>query len=437
MATTTHNIRSLQLRMAAEHIQAARLKRWPFAFNFYSIAVSASDTLLLVFASALGAGVGLVAMIEALGDLLSAIAPFGVGKVVDKVRSPRKYLAIVFAAAATLMIAFAITSEPIVLLALCVGWGIVFVAAGPMVPIVLTRLFRRSEWATQQSRLSSMNSLGTALGFGICVLWLFVGGGLVGEANSIRVLFVLGAILCGFATLFALLWLRPADQQRHEHAPISASAPPMGERLAPASTHRKSAVVTTAGKKKMIYTDGLKNLFFTTMVLFFGIGIMGGIYPAYMRQELGAEVYKIVIGSTVFNLAAGLAMPHVAHNMGKMMPARLHALGSLGRSGAFLAIGLVGLILSGTPAHLAVIGLMAFSGLTWAATATAGGNRLVYLAPTGQKGAVSGHFTAFSFMALAAGAVVGGQVAGFFGYFAAFAIASICAFIASFLAIRL
>ena len=435
MATTSRTFSSLQRRTAAEHIQASRLKRWPFAFNFYSMATNTADSLLLVFASALGAGVGVVALIEALGDMLSAIAPFGVGKVVDRVQSPRKYLTMVFAAAATLMIAFAITNNPMVLVVLCIGWGIVFVSAGPVVPIVLTRLFRRSEWATQQARLSAMNSLGTATAFGLCVLWLFVGGRMIGEANSIRILFVLGAIMCCIAIAFALLWLRPADHQKHGASGGQETAPPRPAALAKPASMAKSGPITW--KHKTAYSDGLKNLFLTTMVLFFGIGIMGGIYPAYMMQELDAEVYKVVIGSTVFNLAAGLAMPHVAHNMGKMMPARLHALGSLGRSAAFLCIGLVGLVLTGTPAHLAVIGLMAFSGLTWAATATSGGNRLVYLAPAGQKGTASGHFTAFSFMALAAGAIVGGQVAGFFGYFPAFVIAAIAAFIASILAIRL
>jgi MFS family permease len=435
MATTIRTFSSLQVRTAAEHIQAARLKRWPFAFNFYSVATNTADSLLLVFASALGAGVGLVALIEALGDMLSAIAPFGIGRIADRVHSPRKYLVVVFAAAATMLVAFSMTSSPNVLVVLCLGWGVIFVSAGPMVPIVLTRLFRRSEWATQQARLSSMNSLGTALGFGLCVLWLFAVGSLIGEANSIRMLFIAGAIMCGLAAVFALLWLRPADQQRHEHPPLAEPARSAAPAPLRAGAGQRTAAIPT--KSKPGYSDGLKNLFFTTMVLFFGIGIMAGIYPAYMMQELGAEVYKVVIGSTVFNLAAGLAMPHVAHNMGKMMPARLHALGSFGRSIAFLSIGLVGLMLTGTPAHLAVIGLMAFSGLTWAATATSGGNRLVYLAPARQKGAASGHFTAFSFMALAAGAVIGGQVAGAFGYFPAFLIASICAFIASVLAIRL
>lgn len=412
MASTTLAVPSAPALRPVAASDSPPRARWAYPFGLFQAASHSADSLVLLYAATLGASLQMVALIDALGSMASVLGLLVLGRLADRLGSRGWLFMAPFGCAGLAALGLATATTPLVLLAMAIVWGFVFVGPMPLASVFITRRFRPAAWASQQIRHGSIITVGAAVGLAASIAWLGGTKPMWGEVTSMRGFFLIAAGASFVAALAAGLWLRRSG------AAGAAPAPPPRETAAP-------------------YNDRLKALFLVTTVSFLGMGMAGTLLPVYLIRELHAEGYKVMAASLAFMLAGSLAFPSVGRIMSRLLPLRLFALAVSGRGLLLLFIGAAGLLLPNSGAQALVILLMAGCGVCSAMTLASSSTRLVSLAPFGRKGIASGQNSALSFTAMAAGAVLAGAVAQHLGFFAAYALAASLLFSASALALRL
>ena len=413
-----------------------------FSFALFKMATSSVDTVLLVFAAALGASATTVSIVDAVGSIGSVAGLMVVGALADKVGPRRWFLGLLLAAPALVMFAFASTSSMSLLIGLAAVWGVLFVGPLPLTSVIVTRSFSPDRWSQQQVRLTTMNTLGTSLGMAVAVVWLGVGGHLLGELAALRIFFLIGVVLLVCSTLTGLHWLRGAgtagDQtlgHGRKHEPTRPAASGNGARygrLSPRGEERERVAEPRAP-----YSDRLKSVFVINAVYFMGLGMSVAVIPVYLRSQLNAPVFLMMSASVASSLASTFCTPVIGRIMSKPMSLRLFPMVIGARGLLLIAVGLVGFVFSDMIAIGAVVLLMAGVGICSAAAAVSTSMRVVRFAPPGMVGNTTGRYTAVTFLALAAGSLLGGVIAEQVGFQYVFALSAIWLFLAALLSVRL
>lgn len=400
---------------------------WAYAYALHQTASNPTDGLILVYAALIGMRPTGVAAVDAIGSVGSVLGLLTVGWMADKLGARRFVLAGLLAAAGAIMIAVAITTRPMPLIGLALIWGFFFAAPNPMASVVITRLFHKSSWSDQQVRLSTLTSLGQAVGMALAIVWLIGAGHFWTDTIAVRLFFVIAAGLSFAAALIAIV-----AYPKGTSMPSSEGAPASRVMAAPVKPVSSRGPVREAP-----YNDRFKSLLLITGAMYLGLGMVGTVLPVYLTQELHAKSYMTMIGSFGLVLTATLGLRAIGQGMARLASLRFYAVAIGARGALVLAIGLTALVLPTRIAPYAVIALMPVIGLCSAAISASSSTRLVNLAPAGHKGGASGQYSAVTFVAMTIGAFVGGFCAQVFGFLPAFALAAGWLFIASALALRL
>lgn len=411
-------------------VEAPRLQRrstWTYSFLLFHMFADSGDMLILVYASVLGMAPTQVGVVDALGSLGSITGLILVGKLSDRFGPQRWLLMLTLGAPALIMLGIAASHSPLLILLIAPVWGVVFAAPSPISSVVITNLFKRSERTQQQVRLSAHSIMGNSGGLVLALVWLAIAGHFWGDQQSIRMLYVIGAVL-SVAAVF-LGWYGLKGFKREQHDVTSFYLAHIHQQQPHVVAHWRPAPAP--------YSDRLKSLFVVTLVLYLGLGMSATLIPLYMTQKLHVASYAAMAPSMASALVMTVVLPRIGLSMSKPLSTRLSALAMAGRAGLMLLVGSVSFFASGLPAVGIVVVLMAVIGLCAAATSVANSTRLVSMLSSRHAGSTAGQYTALTFLSLAAGALLAGWVAQQFGFFPAYAVAAGWLLVAAALTLRL
>ncbi len=422
-----------------------------YSYGLYNSVATSCDTLLLVFSAVvLGASIGVTGLIDALGYAGSLAGVLIMGRLADKFHSQRFLIVGGFLATSACLVAMALTNQILLVLPIGTIWGFVIVAHKPSASVLITRLFPRNEWATQQLRLGRFNDLGSTAGLAFTILWLSLAKPAMGDATSMRIVFVIGACIALLAAASAWILL-PGPKHPGEHQARPSGKPEGAGDLVSAwsltgqvstvrdynkglaSTRRENIVKP----ERRPYGDRLTGFLFVTIVLYMGVGMAATLLPVFLATHLDAPSYKVLGATLLFFLASSMTYPIVDKILPVVYALRLHAVASLSRGIIVFLMGIVGLLMPPSPAQWMIILLTAMSGVCWAAVSGAASSRVVLISPIGRKGEAAGSYSAVGQIGAFFGALIGGYFAPKVGYFPAFSLAALLIFIASALSLRM
>ena len=441
MAVVRSSMSSAPAVAAVQKDKPAVSRHWVYSFSLFKMASDSVDTVLLVFAAALGASATTVALVDAVGDIGAVVGLVVIGGLADKLGPRWWFLGLLMACPALVMFGFAATSSIALIIGLSVVWGIVFVGPMPLTSVIIMRSFPQHRWSEQHVRISTMNTLGTTMGMVVAVVWLGIGELLFGDLAALRIFFMIGVGLIVTSTVTGLFWLGRAGSA--PDPTLARSSKYKAARPAASGNGARYGHAAPAGEnehpaaRRAPYSDRLKSVFLVNAVYFVGLGLSVSVIPVYLRTQLNAPVFLMMSAAVASSLASTFSMPFIGRAMSKPMSLRLFPVAIGGRALLMIAVGLVGFVLPQHVALGAVVLCMVGVGVCGAAASVCTSLRVSRFAPPGMAGSTSGRYTALTFLALAVGSVAGGVIAEHAGYTYVFVLSAIWLFVAARLSVRL
>lgn len=461
-------------RVAA--VDQAASQRWLYSFGAFHAASAPTDSLMLVFASAvLGASPAMTGLLDGLGNL----GIIGASVLLAIWLRPTGPLARLFvwalAGTGVALLAFAVVHEIVLALVLALVIGML---QGP--PQVLGPLLAARQAPGRGSNpfvsLSRVGSVGGALGMAASGLWLAAAVGIVTEEMATRLFFagmgsvvILGAwwaqvTLGRSARQFRLVTLprravygalsgvgggggrlsgrwpfRPAGQDRWRAGPRAPGRGPGGQ---PAGAGPIAAVQlpvvpgSALPARPPLLTDALMLYLAASVVLFVGLGMSFSAVHTLLASKLGAPFSLVMVAILAMRMLgvamagpAGQGRPYLFSMQSQSLAAAMRALSNL-------LIAVVALALSGPVAIALILVLIAFWGLSAGVFSVAGMQTVADLSMPGRWGQSQALYTTAINTGVVLGAWGGGVLAGSIGFAPMFFLAAALTFIAAIILLR-
>jgi DHA1 family tetracycline resistance protein-like MFS transporter len=355
---------------------------------------------LAVSHSGSAAQVGLVMAAFNLGGLA---APFW-GNLADRYRLYRWLLFGGLLLLALALLIFAFTSNPVAWLGLALVQGVGAAAASTVANLFIVESHPRSEWDERIGWLQTFYGAGQVVG--LLLAGVFGGAGTAAGLLVASALVFVGAVIAWLTarTPPTALLSRPVSTRPAHHGEWAVNSP---QRL---YHHLNSNLI----KKIDTVLSPPFSLFLTAWFLsFVGVAAVFALYPVLMQRVYGIGPELSSLG---FAIAAGIGLflytPAGAWTE-RLGPASILRLAL----GVRLLASLILLILGIFPGNLGILALAAFAFivLAWSLQSVGGTAWTASLSSTGE-GEGLGVFNAATALASVIGAVLGGWVAGRWGY---------------------
>lgn len=424
------------IEQRAATAEQAPSSRWLYSFGAFHAASAPTDSLMLVFASAvLGASPAMTGLLDAIGNLGVIVASVLLAIWLRPAGPLASLFVWTLAGVGVALLAFAVVQEIVLGLVLALVIGML---QGP--PQVLAPLL-----AAQQAQahggnpfvsLSRVGSLGGALGIAASGLWLSSATGIVSQEIATRLFFagmgsvvILGAwwaqvTLGRSARQFRLVTLRrraaygvpPADTIADVQLPVVARA------ALPA--------------RPPLLTDALALYLGASVVLFVGLGMSFSAVHSLLASELGAP-FSLVMVAVLLMRMLGMAMAGLA-GQGRpyLFSVQSQSLAAALRAVSILLIGAVAIVASGPVATGLILALIALWGLSLGVFSVAGMQTVADLSMPGRWGQSQALYTTAINTGVVLGAWGGGVLAGGIGFAPMFFLAAALTFIAALILLR-
>jgi MFS family permease len=300
--------------------------------------------------------------------------------------------------------------------------GFLGAASGPAGTVLLLGSSDRKEWPARLAIVSRMTAAGWVVGLALGVAWLSAGPGLVGAGlASMRSLFLIGAVLAFSAGIVVQLETRePIDRIERKDVHL-VDAQPRVER----GRYLPMRIVHFIGPRNSVghkLPRLLRFYLFSVFLLFGGFTAFYSFFPIYLSQAYGLgnpTIFAIYIASQVTSIAV---YPSVAGWVSARGSRPTQLYGTVSRSLLFGSIFLLGITgLGDLPRLVIIVALHAGVGACWAVINVASSTLVSRLAPEGGRARAFGAFNAVQGFGSIFGPLLGGSVAGLWGYGFAFA----------------
>ena len=411
-----------------------RFPRWYLGHGLHYVADGGASTLIPLFLSAtLGGSVGNVGVLSAATSMASVPSSIGWSELSDRIQRRKMFILIDYFGTGMLFLLMGLATTFEQFLGLNILFGIVAAASVSMGTVIITETFEAKRWTKEIGTYTEIGGVGWIIGLLLCGLWLEVGIRLFPGMDSLRVLFFILAavtVLAGFIALrlvpdpkpkpFAphhidkLVVFQGRIIERARHLPLW-----MYRRKYHEAMHEiRSAGVTVPGP--------LKSYFLAVLLLFSGFTTVYTPFPIFLKNEMGSgwlEIFLLYIVSAVTSAFMYSRAGDIIQRLGER---KTLINVNLVRIMLFSSFGIISLLVAGglRPDHAllfaALFGLQAAIGFFWAFVSVASTALVSKCAPVGSKGESLGLFNAIIAVGGISGALVGGEVANYLGYGAAF-----------------
>ncbi|MFB6148479.1 MAG: MFS transporter [Halobacteriales archaeon] len=399
--------------------------RWLYALALSSVASGIAGLLVPLYLVRIGAGAAALGIAAALSSLVGAPGAILAGSYADRTGRRRVIVVVglVVSVAAIGLIPL-LRSITAVIAVNAVLW-IALAAVGPIVTMLIVHDQPEDRWSDRIARLNKYQGYGATAGLVIGTIWTGTIALTVGPAVAQQSLFVLAALMGVASIVLAIRYLPP-------EARLAVGAGRSG-RIATIlfRTNRRVRDATFAfGGNRFFWAlrslpgDRVRRLresvptvlwtYFLAAFLFFtGFAVFWAPLPLYLT-DLGLVSGSIFALYLVNNIASTVLYAGAGRASGRydIRYVQGSALGL--RAGAFVAVGVFGMIgigtvLEGQLGVLLVIGaILAIVGATWAFIAVTGVSIVSRFAPQATRGGVLGLYAALSAVAGSLGSLAGG-----------------------------
>jgi len=392
--------------------------RWFYCYVPHGMSGGATSALIPLFAYGLGGTVAEVGIIAAATSIASVPAFILWGGLSDRLGRRKVFLLIGFLGSAVSFVAMAAstTMSQFYLANLLIGF--LGAASGPVGAVLVMETAERKQWPARLALLSRISGVGWVVGLLLGIAWLTIGPRLVGEVGAMRALFVIGAALALLSALLATNWLaEPRERVERRDIPL-------------VDIHFRVERVKYLPMRLLHFLDprdhregrarlsgSLKVYLASVFLMFSGFTAFYGFFPIFLKEAYALsspEIFAVFIASQV---TSAVFYPRVGRWIGDRgsRPVQLYA--CLGRSLLFPAFFFVSLLgLPRSSLFGASLLLHAGVGLCWAMINVAGSTLVSRLAPQGGRAEALGAYNAMQGFGSIVGPLLGGLVAGVYGF---------------------
>lgn len=399
---------------------------WFYSYFPQGIAGGATSALIPLFAYALGGSLLDVGAIAAATSVASVPAFILWGSLSDRLARRKAFLLIGFAGNASCLLGMALSPDLPAFYVANLVMGFLGAAAGTVVTVLIMETWERAEWPSRLALLSRMTAVGWTAGLGLGVGWLFLGSHLVGaELRVMRGLFTISSALGFLATFFAAAWTREPKRQINRDEVRLVDIQLRVERGRYLPTRRLHYFDPRTLRRGPRLPRPLRVYLVSVLLMFGGFTAFYAFFPIFLLQAVGlssSSIFAVYIASQASSIAF---YPRVARLIASRGSRSLQLYAAFGRGVLFPSFFLLGLVPLPSAAWLAVaIVLHGGVGACWAVINVTGSTLVSRLAPEAGRGQAIGAYNAVQGFGSIFGPLLGGFIAGAFGYAAAFGVST-------------
>lgn len=185
---------------------------WFYSYGIFNASAMSADTLVVIFtAVVIGAAPAIVSVVDVL-DTVGAVASAVIfGRMVDRMKSLRVFLALTFGMMALFAALLALSNHVFMLMGLSLLFGFFMGAPGPATVLLVTKSTPQSGWAEKFGSLNKIFSLGGGLGLAFGIGWLAFMTDILGTSMAMRWLFLICGGFALIAAILALIFVKEAE----------------------------------------------------------------------------------------------------------------------------------------------------------------------------------------------------------------------------------
>ena len=411
-----------------------RFPKWYFGHSLHYVADGGASTLIPLFLSAtLGGSVSNVGVLSAATSSASVPSSIAWSELSDRIERRKMFILIDYFGAGLLFLLMGLATTFEQFLGLNILFGIVAAASVSMGTVIITETVEAKRWTKAIGTYTEFGGVGWIIGLLLCGLWLEAGIRLFPAMDSLRVLFfILAAVtfIAGFIALRLVPDPKPKPFAPHHVDKLVVFQGRIIERarhlplwMYRRKYHEAMHEIRSAGAT---VPRPLKFYFLAVLLLFSGFTTVYTPFPIFLRNEMGAgwlEIFLLYIVSAVTSAFMYSRAGDIIQRLGER---KTLIKVNLVRIFLFSSFGVISLVVAGgiRPDHTllfaALFGLQAAIGFFWAFVSVASTALVSKCAPPGSKGESLGLFNAIIAVGGISGALIGGEVANYLGYGAAF-----------------
>ena len=411
-----------------------RSPRWYIGHGLHYVADGGASTLIPLFLSAtLGGSVSNVGVVSAATSMASVPSSIGWSELSDRIQRRKLFILIDYFGAGLLFLLMGLATTFEQFLGLNILFGIVAAASVSMGTVIITETVEAKRWTKEIGTYTEFGGVGWIIGLLLCGIWLEAGIRLFPGMDSLRVLFfILAAVtfLAGFIALRLVPDPKPKPFAPHHVDKLVVFQGRIIERarhlplwMYRRKYHEALHEIRSAG---VTVPRPLKLYFLAVLLLFAGFTTVYTPFPIFLKNEMGSgwlEIFLLYIVSAVTSAFMYSRAGDIIQRLGERK-ALINV--NLIRIFLFSSFGIISLLVAGgmhpdrALLFAALFGLQAAIGFFWAFVSVASTALVSKCAPAGSKGESLGLFNAIIAVGGISGALIGGEVANYLGFAAAF-----------------
>lgn len=406
-------------------------ERWFYAFVIAFIASGSASLLLPLFAATvLGGTVGQIGLMASLASL--AGVPFSIlwGRWSDRLERRKPFVLLAFVGTGMALLAMGFVREMRHLILLNMAMNAAWVASSAVSTLLVIEGVEQSKWESRIGRFNRYTGAGWVSGLALGAVWNSLAGRL--PEGGLRELFHLLAVLDLLAASMAFRWLRepervPRYKRRRFRGLIVEWGDMLVERFRYAPFHLYHLaqpgrlLELIRGKEKL--SPQLARYLSCVILIFMGFSAFFVPLPVFFRKVLGLSNSLIYAVWMTHPFVAALFHSRAGDLAERFGNRRIQRLALSIRIALFPLAGFLPLLPPGARLPL-IVGMFVLTGMSWAMTNVTCQGIVAKLAPEGSRGQVLGLYNALLGVGWILGSLLGGYLANWLGYLAAFSAAA-------------
>jgi MFS family permease len=411
-----------------------KMPRWYLGHGLHNMADGGASTLIPLFISGpLGGNVSNVGVVSAAASTASVPAAIGWSELSDHIEKRKMFILIDYFGTGILFFLMGLAGTFGQFLVINILYGVVAAASVSMGTVIITETVEAKRWTKAIGTYTEVGGLGWILGLLLGGVWLETGIRLIPGLDPLRGLFFIlaaASIIAGFIAFRLVPDPRPKPFAPHHVDKLVVFQGRIVERPRYLPLwmyrHRYHEAMHRIRSSGETVPRPLWFYFLATLLLFSGFSTVYTPFPIFLKNQVGIgwlEIFLLYIISSVTSAVMYSRAGDIIPRLGE----RRTLLGvNFVRVFLFAGFGVLSLLLyNGVRAdsHLlfgVLFALQAAVGFFWAFVSVASTALVSRSAPPGTKGVNLGLFNAMISVGGIAGALIGGEVANYLGFAAAF-----------------
>jgi MFS family permease len=411
-----------------------KMPRWYLGHGLHHVADGGASTLIPLFISGpLGGNVSNVGVVSAAASTASVPAAIGWSELSDHIEKRKMFILMDYFGTGILFLLMGLAGAFGQFLVLNILYGVVAAASVSMGTVIITETVEAKRWTKAIGTYTEIGGLGWILGLLLGGVWLEVGIRLLPALDPLRALFFILAAATFIGGVIAyrlapdpkpkpfaphhvdkLVVLQGRIVERPRYLPLW-----MYRRRYHEAMHRIRSSGEMVPRPLWLY-------FLATLLLFSGFSTVYTPFPIFLKNQVGSGWLEIFLLYIISSVTSAVMYSRAGDIIPRLGERRTLLAVNFVRVFLFASFAVLSLLLyngvrpDGMVLFVVLFALQAAVGFFWAFVSVASTALVSRCAPPGTRGVNLGIFNAMVSVGGITGALVGGEVANYLGFSAAF-----------------